>query len=156
MRAILWLFLVVSAGCTGELPVRLPAGAAGGDPAQMRIDADTAYENEDWARAAGLLAQLTRRDAEDAESWFRLGNCEANLNEPARAIRAYGEALKRNPHSAKVWHNMGMVQLREAARTFMQMQKQTPPDDPLGQRAGEIMNGILDLVGRTSETSNDQ
>ncbi|MDZ7736803.1 MAG: tetratricopeptide repeat protein [Gammaproteobacteria bacterium] len=88
---------------------------------------------------------------QEADPWFRLGNIYARLEQPGKAVAAYQEALVRKPENGKAWHNMGIVQLRQAMNSFMHLEAATEPGDPLHDRA-RIM---LDTVSQVLESDFD-
>lgn len=144
-RAVLGLIaLGVLAGCTLE---QLARPAAGTDPFALQRDAEQAYARGDWAAAAEAYRALAARVPKEAEPWFRLGNAYARLGRSADAVAAYREALVRDPRMSKAWHNLGLVQLREAAATFVEMTEHTAPDDPLhprGERFARLLSDLLE------------
>ena len=80
------------------------------------------------------------------EIWFRLGNSYARLNNHGAAIQSYQQALNRDPRNSKTWHNLGIVQLKLATNTFIEMQNNTNADDPLNRRATDVINAITNLL----------
>ena len=88
--------------------------------------------------------------------WLRTGNTHARLNQPQDAIRCYREALKNDPRLAKAWHNMGIIQLRQAANTFTRMVQHIGPDDPLYPRAIGMSEATLEVLkGRRDDNDVD-
>ncbi|MGH8120934.1 MAG: tetratricopeptide repeat protein [Gammaproteobacteria bacterium] len=116
------------------------------DPAAVRAHADTAYRNEDWQTAEQDYFFLTRNTSAVAEDWFRLGNIYARTNRPDAAIAAYREALKQDQDNGDAWFNLGMVQLRQATQTFIDMVNHTDVQDPLNLRARYAVTTITELL----------
>ncbi len=114
--------------------------------AQLEQQARTAYQTEDWATAEKAYRDLTIQVPAEAEPWFRLGNVYARSNKLDAAVATYREALIRDPNNSKIWHNMGVIQLKQAANTFLEMQQYTGENDPLGLRARHAVNAIADLI----------
>jgi len=114
-------------------------------------NASQAYEKEDWATAEREYSKLTEMMPTDSESWFRLGNVYVRLKRPNDALLAYQEALIRDPNHAKAWHNTGIVQLKQATNTFLEMQNHLQPDDPLYQRARQIVDSVTGLLEQDFE-----
>jgi tetratricopeptide (TPR) repeat protein len=112
----------------------------------LRQNAEKAYQNDDWAKAIEFYDKLTREVPKDADLWFRLGNAHARLNHPGAALQAYQKALSIDPKNSKIWHNMGIVQLKLATNTFIEMQAYTTPDDPLSIRASHAVHAISKLL----------
>lgn len=116
------------------------------DLADLEKEADEAYKNEDWAAAEAAYKSLAAQVPRDPQPWFRLGNVYARANNLDAAVAAYREALIRDHKSSKAWHNLGVIQLRQAANTFLEMQQYTEENDPLGIRARYAVNSIANLI----------
>ena len=113
---------------------------------QLQQNAQAAYQDKDWDKAVDYYGTLSQRMPEDAEIWFRLGNSYARLNKHGAAIQSYQQALSRDPRNSKTWHNLGIVQLKLATNTFIEMQNNTNADDPLNRRATDVINAITNLL----------
>lgn len=116
------------------------------DPDAIRTHADAAYQNEDWLSAEQDYLYLTRQAGAGAEDWFRLGNIYARTKRPDKAVAAYHEALKYDQRNSEVWNNLGMVQLRQATQTFIDMVNHTDVNDPLNLRARYAVTAITELL----------
>jgi cytochrome c-type biogenesis protein CcmH/NrfG len=126
--------------CALTPPSQTPAPAS--DLTATAQAAAESYDRQAWTEAESHYLVLARELPEDTEPWFRLGNIYARTNRPTLAINAYREALIREPANARAWHNMGIVQLREAAASFEEMEKFIPHDDPLYARTQELREAI--------------
>ncbi len=113
---------------------------------ELKQNAQVAYQNRDWDKAVEYYGILSQRMPSDAEIWFRLGNSYARLNKHGAAIQSYQQALSRDPRNSKTWHNLGIVQLKLATNTFIEMQNNTNADDPLNRRATYVINAITNLL----------
>jgi len=116
------------------------------DIVQLEQTARKAYLDEDWATAEKAYKNLTLQIPGDAEPWFRLGNIYARTNNLDAAVATYREALIRDPKNSKIWHNLGVIQLKQAANTFLEMQQYTEENDPLSLRARYAVNSIANLI----------
>ncbi|MFB3101610.1 MAG: tetratricopeptide repeat protein [Gammaproteobacteria bacterium] len=116
------------------------------DIVQLEQTAKKAYLSEDWATAEKAYKNLTLQIPGDAEPWFRLGNIYARTNNLDAAVATYREALIRDPKNSKIWHNLGVIQLKQAANTFLEMQQYTEENDPLSLRARYAVNSIANLI----------
>jgi cytochrome c-type biogenesis protein CcmH/NrfG len=112
----------------------------------LRDEAAQAYTAGDLETAERGFKTLTERVPGDSDFWFRLGNVYARLHKPEDAVRAYSEALLRNPQNAKAWHNMGIVYLRQAANAFTQLLSRPDDGDALYQRTARLNDALLDLL----------
>jgi len=137
------LFLLILAGC--ELQnVQPNADLSSLVAVQQR--ANEAYQNEDWKSAEKEYLYLAKNFPGEIEPWFRLGNIYARTGQLEAAVSAYREALIRDTKNSKAWHNLGIVQLRQATNTFVEMQEYTDPGDPLSQRARHVVNTMGELM----------
>jgi cytochrome c-type biogenesis protein CcmH/NrfG len=116
------------------------------DITQLEQQAEEAYAIEDWATAETAYKSLTLQLPGNPTPWFRLGNVYARTNNLNAAVAAYREALVRDHKNGKAWHNMGVVQLKQAANTFLEMQQYTEENDPLSLRARYAVNSIANLI----------
>ncbi len=116
------------------------------DITQLEKTAKKAYLDEDWATAEKAYKSLTLQIPGNVEPWFRLGNVYARTNKLNAAVATYREALIRDPKNSKIWHNLGVIQLKQAANTFLEMRQYTEENDPLGIRARYAINSIANLI----------
>lgn len=123
------------------------------DDDQLKIDiletdklAAQAYERGDLIESEKHYTVLVREVPQEILPWFRLGNIYARTKRPEVAITAYKEALIRDPKYANAWYNMAIVQLKQAASSFNEMQIYTDPSHPLHKRSKEAFEGILELI----------
>lgn len=136
------LLAVLAGGCQ-------PAGvrpAALDEVVALRTEAEQGYAAEDWQAAEKAYRRLTEIVPGEAENWFRLGNVYVRLGRHYDAIALYREALVRDPHHARAWHNLGMTQLRVATSTFMEMQQYTEAENPVTQRARQVVEAVERLL----------
>lgn len=113
--------LLVAGGCS-----LLPQG----DIYKMHRDAQLAYTVEEDDRAEKLYLGLARAAPTEPDTWFYLGNLYARSNRPEKAAEAYQKALMLNSTDARVWHNIGVIRVREAWAAFIQAHALVPADDP--------------------------
>ena len=138
-RCLSLVLAFVLAGCTTE-------NLRESDSGSIRSHADTAYQEGDWQGARQDYEYLTRNGGGGALEWYRLGNVYAHLNRPDDAIAAYREALKYDQGNSEVWNNLGLVQLRQAMQTFIDMVDHTDANDPLNIRARYAVSAITELL----------
>lgn len=138
---------LVAGGCQLQQNVRQDS-PAGGNIFELQQRAEEAYSRGDWQTAERAYRELTRQVPRDTESWFRLGNVYAHLEQPDQALAAYREVLVRQPDNSKAWHNMGVVQLRQATASFVTLEQVADAGDPLQQRATQVLDAISRLLER--------
>jgi tetratricopeptide (TPR) repeat protein len=115
----------------------------------MHDKAVAAYTAQDWAESEKYYVELSRAVPSNVEPWFKLGNIYARTDRPELAIRAYRECVIRNPRHAKAWHNMGIIQLRQARGSFTQLQQFVNESNPLYEKSARISSGIETLIEST-------
>ena len=130
--------------------------AAKPDMFKLEHDADVAYQKGDFATSEKDYLELVKKIPEEPLHWFRLGNIYARTHRPDAAIVAYREAVLRNPQYSKAWYNMGIIQLREAANTFNQMQVHTESKDPLYAEGKRLMDDILGIIQNKNSDATQQ
>ncbi|MEQ8496244.1 MAG: tetratricopeptide repeat protein, partial [Gammaproteobacteria bacterium] len=109
---------------------------------------ESAYSAGEWAAAEPHYRALVAAIPQDAELWFRLGNIYARVDKPDAAVAAYREALVREGDLAKAWFNMGVVQLRQAANSFLKLGAHVDPADPVARQGAEAYEAIMVILGR--------
>lgn len=135
---------------TPAAPAATPSGE---DALTLSRLASEAYAKQDWATSERHYVALTTKVPADVEPWFKLGNIYARTDRFDLAVRAYREVLVRDTRHARAWHNMGVVQLRQAARTFEELQKYAAPDDPLASRGTELGRDIARMLAPAGDQS---
>lgn len=140
--------LLIALGACSSSPERQrsPPAAESVDLATSETSARAAYEAQDWAAAERHYTVLVEQIPQDADYWFRLGNIYARTDRPDLAIRAYRETLVRDAEFAKAWFNMGIVQLRQAANSFLKMEIHVAEGDPMRAQAERAYRSILTIL----------
>ncbi len=99
--------------------------ATGGvDPARLFVDANTAYEEGDYRRAAALYLRLVDAGHGSGELYYNLGNAYLRGGELGRAIAAYRQSLRRLPRDEDVRANLAFA--RRSAKDAIQPPEPTP------------------------------
>ncbi len=151
MWRILGLVSVLLLTACAATPEQRQERDAGVDLATAREQAEAAYADGRWRDAEPHYLVLARAMPQDEAFWFRLGNIYARTERPDAAVAAYREALVRDADNAKVWFNMGVVQLRQAANSFLQMGVNVDSDDPLAASGAEAYAAIMAVLGGDGE-----
>lgn len=145
LTVILILAGLVSA--CASIPGTKSGGEEGNtDMFELERKADAAYQKGDMAASEKDYLELVKKMPEEALHWFRLGNIYARTQRPDAAIVAYREAVLRKPDYSKAWYNMGIIQLKEAANTFNEMQVHTHSDDTLHLEGKRLLEEILKII----------
>ncbi|MEM7466913.1 MAG: tetratricopeptide repeat protein [Pseudomonadota bacterium] len=116
------------------------------DSAETLALAERAYAAKDWQTAEKNYVLITRAIPKEAHPWFRLGNIYARTERPEYAVRAYKEALLRDPSLSKAWYNMGLVQLRQSANSFLQMRSYATDNSDAESKASTMYDAVLDVI----------
>ena len=149
MKFIIYFYLLLSyaalAGCaTGTFATTTENSST--DYLLIKEQADQAYAKKQYDVAETEYRRLTDAVPRDADAWFKLGNIYARTHKPEKAIKAYREAILRDPKLSKAWHNLGVVHMRQAANAFLSLQKHATTDDPLNDIALRRLNGLYELM----------
>lgn len=143
--AIALLALLVMIGCAHQ------------DLVATRSGAYQAYEDGRYAEAAEKFEALVAEIPKDAELWFRLGNAYARAMEPHNAVKAYENALLRDPQMAKAWYNKGLIHMQAALKTFVEMDAYIAADDPVGRRGRHLRARLWEILeGPGQEGSHEE
>ena len=120
-------------------------------------EAEIAFDNQEDAKAEQLYKGLVKQAPNDAENWFRLGNLYARTNHPDQAVEAYQHALMLDGANPKIWHNLGVVRLRQAWASLIQAENLTPPDSNLYGETRDLVKalGNLPVLGGTANSSTE-
>jgi cytochrome c-type biogenesis protein CcmH/NrfG len=108
----------------------------------LHDEAQIAYIGEQDDRAEKLLLGLSRAAPSDPETWFYLGNLYARTNRPEQAVDAYQKSLLLNSTDPRVWHNLGVVRVREAWAAFIQAENLAKSDDPLHAKLTSLIGAM--------------
>ena len=143
-----YLFILITLLLSGCNIINLQPTASNdlSEYVEIQKRADEAYKNEDWKSAEKDYSYLAKNIPANVEPWFRLGNIYARTNQLDAAVAAYREALIRDQKNSKIWHNLGIVQLRQATNTFIEMQGYIEQSDPLNQRAKYVVNSVSEIM----------
>jgi tetratricopeptide (TPR) repeat protein len=144
-KIILVLFCLISACATIESPRKDPPIETQGSRITPEI-ADAAYLRSDWDESEQLYIELVSLFPYNAQYWYRLGNIYSSTNKIQAAIVAYNQSLTLDPASATTWFNLGMAQLKQSAYSFNALQSRVTQDEPLNERAGKILEGIMKIL----------
>jgi len=135
--------LLALSGC-GQTPTKPDTKPV--DLAEIYALAAKAYEQQDWPASEKHYITLTQKLPEEVEPWFKLGNIYARTLRLDGAIKFYREALVRDSEHVKAWHNMAVVQLREASKSFAELEVLVQPEDELHKKSVKIQKTIDELV----------
>ncbi len=145
IRALLLLFLAVVSlsGCAATKP--------GKTVFDYEQEASEAYAGGRYDVAVNRYEYLVEQVPKDPNFWFRLANSYAKNGEPEKAVVAYQNTLLRDSTYEKAWYNLGIIQMQQALKTFIDMQKAMPPNSPVHSLAEEKMNGLFLLLGQNPD-----
>jgi cytochrome c-type biogenesis protein CcmH/NrfG len=115
------------------------------DLVKMQQDAQAAFESGEHVRAEALYKGLLRAMPNDAETWFRLGNLYARTDNAEQAVNAYLTALALNGTDARIWHNLGVVRLRQSWAAMLRANSLSAPKDGINERSEETIRALEKL-----------
>lgn len=108
--------------------------------------AEAAYLRSDWSASEQYYTRLVTAEPQQAEYWYRLGNIYAFTERPQAAEVVYREALRIDPGLTDAWYNLGLLQLKQAAVSFGQLQLHADGDSETLDQGRTILRGILELI----------
>ncbi len=143
---LIWLllFLLATTACTLQQSTRKDEPDV--DIFEIERLAIAAYDIGDMLESEKYYTILVQKIPKETLHWFRLGNIYARTNRPDAAVFAYRESLIRDPKLVKSWYNMGIVQLKQAAHSFNELQINTDSEHPLHEQGEKVFDGILGLI----------
>ncbi|GEM_PF-5335086 len=141
MRGLRATLVVLVAAAAGGCAV-----APGPDPFALRAEADGAYRRGDWAAAERGYRALADRVPEDAYAFFRLGNALARQQQFEEALRAWREALIREPGMGKAYSNMAALYLLQARLALEEALRRLPRDSAAAAQASRRLEALRRLT----------
>lgn len=125
--------------------------SAPGKNSQQIIDlkkqATTLYDAKNYDGAIKSYVKLVELWPEEADNWFRLGNCYARSKQPNKAVLAYRETLVRDPKHSKAWFNMAYVQAGMLGKTVAEMYQHIDPKDPEFEAIKQLTEAVITPFG---------
>ncbi len=105
------------------LAISVLAGPAAARPDEVQ-EANQALEQQDFARAAGILEKLLERDAENISLRFNLAFAYTHLGQDGKAIALYEKVIQQQPELIAARMNLGLLLLqnRRAADALPHLQ----------------------------------
>lgn len=145
--AIVPLVLLLS-GC--NLMQQKPVAEASTKPVEQPLinaeEGDVLYAEKQYRQALAVYKELNEQAPQDTHVLFRIANIYSHLKVHKLAIRHYELALKQDKHMAKAWYNLGVVHMKEAAKTWGEMSEYINEDDQLAQSAEHYHKGLVALI----------
>ena len=77
---------------------------------QTKIQADSAYNNNDFVKATELYETILENQGESADIYYNLGNSYYKMDNIAKAILNYERALLLNPGDSDIRFNLELAQ----------------------------------------------
>ena len=115
------------------------------DVVGLQQQAQTAYDQGDWAQAQSRYLELTRILPDDESNWFHLGNVYAWTGQYEFAADCYRHVLAHEANHAKAWHNLGVVLMQQSQAAFVQSAR-VAKAEPDVQRASLTMGQALEAL----------
>jgi len=145
--AMIALLLVLSACNSMPQKKSTAAALAGVGLYKANLEqADRLYTQKKYQKALVAYQKLHETEPKDTHVLFRIANTYTHLKVPKLSIRYYELTLKEDIHMAKAWYNLGVVQMKEAAKTWTAMSKYADRDDPLFKSSKHYSRGMLELI----------
>lgn len=118
--------------------------------------ADAAYRAQDWPLAIQQYQALLEQYPGHSNSWYRMGNSYSELGKLEQAMAAYEQSIHHDLKNTRAWHNLGILQLRTATRTFLDMQNHASESDEHARRGQTIVDSIGQILQQTYTGKDEQ
>lgn len=153
IRFIFWPALALCLSACASVPD--PASTSGGDLRQRMERADLALREARLIDAEILYRDLTRTHPNLPDVWLRLGNIYVRQGQLEAADRAYRDGMRHAGDDGRLWFNLAVVQLRQAAETLELASEVLPTDSPSRAAIAQLHRDLLMLSARPAgaETS---
>lgn len=115
-------------------------------PALISRQADEAFTNEQFDRAAELYEQLLALSPNNVTAYNNLGITLHNLGRSDEALGKLNEGVAVDPTYQRIWLTLGFVSIQlgdtEQARTALTSAVQMGADNEVGQAASEMLENL--------------
>lgn len=105
--------------------------------------ADRALREARLVDAEVLYRKLTEAHPRLPDVWLRLGNIYTRQAQLEAAARAYRDGLKHSPEDGRLWHNLALVELKQAIRTLETASQVIPADSPWRAHIEHLHGNLL-------------
>ena len=116
------------------------------DAALISSQADEAFTNEQYERAAELYEQLLALSPNNVTAYNNLGITLHNLGRSAEALSKLNEGVAVDPTYQRIWLTLGFVSSQlgdtEQARSALTSAAQMGADNEVGQAALEMLENL--------------
>ncbi len=116
------------------------------DAALISRQADEAFANKQYNRAAELYKQLLALSPNNVTAYNNLGITLHNLGRSAEALRKLNEGVAVDPTYQRIWLTLGFVNSQlgdtEQARTALTSAAQMGADNEVGQSALKLLENL--------------
>jgi len=113
------------------------------DPAGMAREADIAFGNRQYERAAELYRRLVALDPSNVELHNNLGLTLHYLGRSDEALTWLEQGIEKDPTHQRIWLTLGFVSAQtgnvDRARDALHTAIQIDPDSPVGQSAQRML-----------------
>ena len=116
------------------------------DAALISRQAEEAFANKQYSRAAKLYEQLLALSPNNVTAYNNLGITLHNLGRSAEALCKLNEGVAVDPTYQRIWLTLGFVSIQlgdtEQARTALTSAVQMGADNEVGQAASEMLENL--------------
>lgn len=113
------------------------------DPAEIAREADLAFGNRQYERAAELYRRLVALDPSNVELHNNLGLTLHYLGRSDEALTWLEQGIAKDPAHQRIWLTLGFVSAQtgnvDRARDALHTAVQIDPDSPVGQSAQRML-----------------
>ena len=139
-RYLLLISLLSAGGCASH-----PQADGQGEGAlRVRLErADLALREARMIDAEVLYRELTETHPRLPEVWLQLGNIYTRQAQLEAAMRTYRGGLRYAQNDGRLWHNLALVELKQALLTLETANEVLPPDNVHAARIQQLHRSLI-------------
>jgi tetratricopeptide (TPR) repeat protein len=133
-------------GELADLISAFPGTAAINDPLELSFQADEAFGQQQFTRAAELYERLLLVQPGNADTYNNLGLTLHYLGRSGEALTVLNEGVTVDPGYQRIWLTLGFVNSQtgnlEQARSALTRAVELDPDSDIGQSAAHMLDAL--------------
>lgn len=148
-HALLVACLVLLGACAAQPRDRTDASE---EVLRVKIErANDALREARLIDAEVLYRQLSVSHPGLPEVWLQLGNIYTRQAQLQAASRAYRDGLKYAREDGRLWHNLALVELKQAMQTLETASEVLPQDSPYREDIGRFHQNLLSATSSATD-----
>lgn len=99
-----------------------------------------------------VYRELTQAHPNLPEVWLRLGNVYMREAQIEAAIRVYQDGLRYDQEDGRIWYNLAIARIKQAAQTLESANNALPKDSPFRNAILQLHNRLLSRAVQGPDT----